>query len=66
MANCNYKVDIKNIQDKYTFKIFGCKGEKGDPGDVNDVTLNGTSVVNGSGVAVLQNIEQTTNKTTTL
>ena len=66
MANCNYKVDIKNIQDKYTFKIFGCKGEKGDSGDVNDVTLNGTSVVNGSGVAVLQNIEQTTNNTTTI
>ena len=30
--NCNYKVSIKDIQSKYTFKIF-CAGSGGDLGD---------------------------------
>lgn len=30
--NCNYKVSIKDIQSKYTFKIF-CTGGGGDLGD---------------------------------
>lgn len=30
--NCNYKVNIKDIQSKYTFKIF-CAGSGGDLND---------------------------------
>lgn len=30
--NCNYKVSIKDIQSKYTFKIF-CAGSGGDLSD---------------------------------
>lgn len=43
--NCNYKVSIKDIQSKYTFKIF-CAGSGGDLSDYytkseTDTLLNG-------------------------
>lgn len=42
MANCNYKVNITDIQNKYKFKIFsaprGEKGEKGEKGDTGEVS----------------------------
>lgn len=34
MANCNYKVNMKDIQNKYKFKIFGLQGPKGETGEI--------------------------------
>lgn len=46
MANCNYKVKIKDIQNKYTFKIFSApRGEKGDTGATGEI---GTPLVASS------------------
>ena len=35
MANCNYKVKIKDIQNKYKFKIF-CMGDKYDDTEIRE------------------------------
>lgn len=34
MANCNYKVNMKDIQNKYKFKIFSLQGPKGETGEI--------------------------------
>lgn len=50
--NCNYKVKIKDIQNKYQFKIFcaprGEKGEKGEKGDTGATGPIGTPLVASS------------------
>lgn len=38
--NCNYKVNMTDIQTKYKFKIFATRGEKGEQGDVSLEQLN--------------------------
>lgn len=54
--NCNYKVSIKDIQSKYTFKIF-CAGSGGDLGDYYTKSETDT---------LLSGKESLSNKVTTL
>ena len=79
MANCNYKVNIKDIQSKYSFKIF-CAGDTGaieaEIGNLADLTTtaknNIVSAINevdancDANTSALSGKEDKTNKVTTI